>query len=248
MNNVAIELHDVHFSYGHHQILKGVDLKVYSGDFVGVIGVNGSGKSTLIKIIVGLLKPQSGLVKLLGKDLAQFHEWHRIGYLSQKASFFNPSFPATVQEIVRNHFLVQASLSRKLDQSGARAKVERALALTGLSDLRHQMVGELSGGQQQRVFLARVLVSEPEILLLDEPLVGIDAGSQELFCSSLEYFNRELGITVLMVTHNPEPVADLINRLACLEEGHLFVHDSPEEIRHELQPHRHVKQTTFLQP
>jgi len=240
MKDLVVELRDVYFSYGHHQVLKGVSLRVYSGDFVGIIGANGSGKSTLIKIMVGLLKPNSGQVTLFGQDLAHFNQWNRIGYLSQKASFFNPSFPATVEEIVRNHYLVQAPMSHKLDTRLVKSKVEQALSLTGISDLRHALVGELSGGQQQRVFLARVLVTEPEILLLDEPLVGIDSVSQELFCSALQHFNQDFGITVLVVTHNPEPVADMINRLACLEDGHLFLHESPEEIRHELQPHRHV--------
>ncbi len=241
MKRPVIEVLNVFFSYPKKPVLENIELVVNSGDFIGVIGPNGSGKSTLIKLIAGLLKPDRGVIRLLGQEVSEFKEWHRVGYLSQKASAFNPSFPATVQEVVQNHLIVQSRLTGKLTKNQVKDRVERALAMTDLTGLRHRLVGELSGGQQQRVFLARVIANLPEVLLLDEPLVGVDPHSQELFCSALQYFNRQLGVTILMVTHNPEPIADLINRLACLEERRLFIHDDPEEIRHELQPHRHLR-------
>lgn len=230
----VVELQNVSFSYNGRPVLHDINLAVYTGDFMGLIGPNGTGKSTLIRLAVGLLTPHHGEVRLLGKAITRFKDWHRIGYMAQKAAAFNTSFPATVQEIVETHLRAQVRPAGHLDSTTIRKKVKHALELTGMEEFRTSLIGELSGGQQQRVILARVLVSEPEIMFLDEPLAGIDYPSQQLFCSLLQHLNKELSITILMVTHDPTVIAGYINRLACLEQGTLFTHDGQEEIRGEL--------------
>lgn len=234
MSSTVIEMDNVWFAYNQKPILEDISLTIYQGDFMGIVGPNGTGKSTLIRLMVGLLSPSQGRIRLLGQNVSQFKEWHRIGYMPQKATSFNPSFPATVQEIVETHLRVQARSLGRPDGATIKKKVQRALILTGMEGFRNNLIGELSGGQQQRVFLARLLVSEPQVMFLDEPLVGIDTQSQQLFCSMLDCLKKELGITILMVTHDPTSIIDRINRLACLERRQLFIHDSQEDIKQEL--------------
>jgi zinc transport system ATP-binding protein len=234
MSLPVIELTNISFGYNSKPILDDVSLVVERGDFVGVVGSNGTGKSTLIRLALGLLSPARGEIQLLGQNITRFREWHRIGYMAQKVASFNTGFPATVREIVETHLRTQKSPHGTLSRRAIKTRVEQALDLTGMREAGNSLIGELSGGQQQRVFLARVLAGDPEVMFLDEPLVGIDAASQQLFCSILDDYNRERGLTILMVTHDPAHIVDRINRLACLEQGKLFLHESPEEIRQEL--------------
>lgn len=220
----VIELRSVAFAYDRKTILDGADLKVYPSDFLSVVGPNGSGKSTLIKIMLGLLKPQKGKVLLFGQDTNCFNQWHRIGYLSQKATTFNPTFPATVREVVGIHAGTRRGLVKRMTARDWE-RVDAALEKVGLADQKNSLVGRLSGGQQQRVFLARILVNQPEVLLLDEPLVGIDAAAQEYLQSLLEDLHSSQKLTIIMVTHDITYASQTATRLVCIHHHRIFEHN-----------------------
>lgn len=229
----VIEVNNLNFGYDENLILKNITFSVEKGDFMGIIGANGSGKSTLLKILLKILTPQSGEIKLLGEKIENFKEWNKIGYISQKATSFNSSFPATVEEIVGANLFSKVGLFRFLTRKH-REQVLNALEIVGMQDYRTRLIGTLSGGQQQRVFIARVLVSEPEIMFLDEPTIGIDVKSEEAVYCLLARLNRELGLTVVMVTHDISAVTVHANKIACLGGKGLVIHDPKEELTQEI--------------
>lgn len=224
-----IQVNNLNFGYNDKLILKDISFSVEHGDFAGIIGANGSGKSTLIKLLLKILSPLNGEMKLLGEDIDRFKEWYKVGYISQKANSFNSSFPATVEEIVAANLFSKIGLF-KLPQKRHKEQVYQALELVGMQDYGMRLIGNLSGGQQQRVFIARVLVSEPEIMFLDEPTVGIDAKSEEAVYCLLARLNQELGLTVVMVTHDISAITIHANKLICLGENGLFIHNPKEGI------------------
>lgn len=221
--NPVVELRNVTFAYDRKIILDEANLNVYPSDFFSIVGPNGSGKSTLIKIMLGLLKPQKGEALLFGQDTNCFNQWHRLGYLSQKATAFNPTFPGTVREIVGIHAGTKNGLTGRMTGRDWE-KVDAALERVGLADQRNSLVGKLSGGQQQRVFLARILVNQPEILLLDEPLVGIDAEAQESLQHLLEDLHNSQKLTIIMVTHDITYASQTATRLVCIHHQRIFEH------------------------
>src|SRR5256885_3287244 len=168
-----IELRHVSFSYGEELIVKHVDLQVHKGDYLGIIGPNGGGKSTLLKLILGLLIPTEGEILLYGIPLKKFHDRSKIGYVSQRATHIDPHFPITVQEVVTMGRYPKLGLFRFPMQSD-KDKVRNALEEVEMWEFKDRLVGDLSGGQQQRVFIARALAGDPEIIILDEPTVGVD--------------------------------------------------------------------------
>lgn len=219
-----IEVNNLNFGYSERLVLKDISFSVNKGDFLGIIGSNGSGKSTLLKLMLKILNPLSGDINLLGENIASFRKWNKIGYISQKANSFNGSFPATVEEVVQANLFSDIGLF-KLPKKQHKEKVYHALEKVGMQDYGKRLIGNLSGGQQQRVFISRVLVSEPEILFLDEPTVGIDAKSEEAVYCLLARLNKELGLTVVMVTHDIGAITVHANRLICLSENGLFEHN-----------------------
>ena len=166
-------------------------------------------------------------MKLLGTNIDGFNKWDKIGYVSQKANSFNGSFPATVEEVVGANLFSRIGLF-KLPKKKHKEQIYQALEKVGLQDYGQRLIGNLSGGQQQRVFIARVLVSDPEIMFLDEPTVGIDAKSEEAVYCLLARLNQELGLTVVMVTHDISAITVHANKLICLGENGLFIHDPKE--------------------
>src|SRR5690625_2475223 len=168
--------------------------------FMGLVGPNGGGKTTLIKIILGLLKPDNGSIYLLDKPVSQFTDWNQIGFVSQKANAFNKSFPATVYEVVAMGLTAKIGYFKFFTKKH-RKKIMQAVEQVHLSDYLHENIGNLSGGQQQRVFIARALVSEPALLILDEPTVGIDYQNVEHFYKILHELNHQKNMTLLLVTH-----------------------------------------------
>lgn len=221
------DLHRVGFSYGGDPVLHETSLVIRRGDFLGIIGPNGSGKTTLLRILVGLLQPSFGQVRLFGADIRDFTEWQRIGYVPQKAVAFESRFPATVFEVVVSGRSGRAGLLRRFTDVD-RDAAERALDTVGMAAFRDRRIGRLSAGQQQRVFIARALASGPELLLLDEPTVGVDPDAQEQFYSLLRRLNKELGTTLVLVSHDIGVVAQEVTQLACLNRTLVF-HGSPEE-------------------
>ncbi|TYQ16582.1 UNVERIFIED_CONTAM: zinc transport system ATP-binding protein [Acetivibrio alkalicellulosi] len=231
MDNI-IEVLDVGFAYNGNQILNKISFNIPKGTFTGVIGPNGSGKSTLVKLLLDILSPNEGKIKIMGMDVKKFKEWNKIGYISQKVNTFNGAFPATVEEIVRANLYSKIGLFKR-PRKFHKSLVDEALDKVGMLPYKKNLIGKLSGGQQQRVFIARVLVSEPEILILDEPTVGIDAKSEEAVYCLLARLNKELGITIMMVTHDIGAVTVHADRLLCLGDKGLMIHNTDSNLSRE---------------
>lgn len=215
-----IEIDHLSFQYDGVNVLEDISFSIPKGAFLGLVGPNGSGKSTLIKCLLGLQKPSQGSIRLFGKDQRRFKERSKIGYVSQKANSFNSGFPATVFEVVSTGLTSKLGLFRFMNASH-KQKVKEAVEAVGMSEFSNRNIGELSGGQQQRIFIARALVSEPELLILDEPTVGVDAQNVYTFYELLEKLNKEKGITLVLVTHDIGTVSEKVTHVACLNK---FLH------------------------
>jgi zinc transport system ATP-binding protein len=201
-------------------VIEDVDLTVGPGEFVALVGPNGSGKSTLLRVLLGSLRPSTGSVRLLGRPSDRVEDRWRIGYVPQRPSLA-PDVPATVHEIVATGRLARGGWWRPLRETD-HAAVTHALESVDLLDEADRPITQLSGGQQQRVFIARAFASEPELLVLDEPIAGIDAESQRRFRESLVHLIREHGAGVLLVSHELSAVADSIDRVIVLKRRVLF--------------------------
>ncbi len=223
----AIDVNNLSFSYNGKPVIKDFSFSVNKGDFLGIIGANGSGKSTLIKLLVKILEPCGGEIKILGQRISSFKSWNKIGYISQKASSFNSSFPATVEEVVSANMYSKTNIFKKRDIK-IKEEVYNALQKVDMHQYGKSLIGNLSGGQQQRVFIARVLVSRPEIMFLDEPTVGIDAKSEEAVYCLLARLNKELGITIVMVTHDIGAITVHANKLLFLSENGLILQSTED--------------------
>ena len=217
MSQTLIQMNNVSFQYEYTQVLKNISLKVEEGDFLAILGPNGSGKSTLIKLLLGLLKPMAGEVQLFGKSHESFQNREWIGYVSQKSNAFNSGFPATVEEVVKSGLTKKVGLFKKLPKNTNEQVVE-ALASVGMEQFRTRNIGQLSGGQQQRVFIARALISDPQVLIMDEPTVGIDHENVQSFYDMLAKLNEEQNKTIILVTHDVDTVSNRISHVACLNQ------------------------------
>lgn len=232
----ALEIKDLSFSYPDKSILHRLSFDLDKGDFLCVVGTNGTGKSTLLKLILNRLTPTEGSIKILGQYNQKFNDYGLIAYVSQKATSFNRDFPATVEEIVRLGLYPRKrlfSLYNKADKE----LVHNALKRVGMLDYKDKKIGLLSGGQQQRVFIAKALVSDPEIIFLDEPTVGIDVKAVDSICCLLGDLNKS-GITIVMVTHDISSILYHSNKVLMLnEDGHGCVMDSNEFNSHTILSH-----------
>jgi zinc transport system ATP-binding protein len=217
-----ISVQDLSFSYQQQQVISGLSFAVKERDFIGLIGTNGAGKTTLLRMIVGLLKPTSGQIRLFGQDLNKFKAWERIGYVPQKNAF-NTLFPATVREVVLSGLTGRSKLFRKLGKADHQ-KAEDALLAMGINDLKDKRIGELSGGQQQRVFLARALINSPSLLILDEPTVGIDTETQESFFHMIKHMHQHHHMTFLMVSHDLDMIRSYLGEKPAAQNGKLKFH------------------------
>ncbi len=215
-----IEARDVSFAYGSTPIVDGVDLTVGRGEFVALVGPNGSGKSTLLRVLLGVLHPARGSVRLLGSPPSDVADRWRIGYVPQRPTLA-PDVPATVREIVTTGRIARRGWWRTLRGADLDA-VAHAIESVGLADVADQPITQLSGGQQQRAFIARAFAGEPELLVLDEPIAGIDAESQRRFKGSLVHLIAEHGAGVLLVSHELSAVADVIDRVVVLKHKVMF--------------------------
>lgn len=222
-----IEIKHLFYRYEKDIVLDNINLSIPEGSFLAIVGPNGSGKSTLLKLILGLLKPQKGRIQLFGQEISKFKDWQKIGYVSQKANSFNTGFPATVFEVVASGLTKSIGIFKFFKKEDA-AKVDQALEAVGMEPFRRRNIGELSGGQQQRVFIARALVSDPKLLILDEPTVGVDAENVTTFYQMLSDLNRNRGITLLLVTHDIGTISDKVSHVACLNK-HLYFHGETKE-------------------
>ena len=222
-----IELENVCFSYNvNDYVIKDVSLQIHKGDYVGIIGPNGGGKSTLLKLMLGLLTPEKGVVKLFDTPLQNFRDWSKIGYVPQR-THFDMNFPVSVQEVVAMGRYGKRGLfhfPNKEDQE----KTLQALRQVDMLDYKDRQISELSGGQQQRVFIARALVTEPEVIFLDEPTVGVDVKTQQQFYNLLRKLNRELKLTLVLVSHELDVVAHESTELGYINRT-LEYYGNPDE-------------------
>ena len=215
-----VELEDVDFTYGAVLVLEHINLTVEPGDFLGIIGPNGSGKTTLLRIMLGLLPPTRGSVRLFGHPPASFRQWGRLGYVPQKATL-DPSLPVTVHEVVATGLLPSLGLFGRIG-AAERKRIAEVLAQVGMEAHALERIGALSTGQQQRVLIARALVSKPELLILDEPTGGVDPEAQTSFYALLHHLNRERDVTLILVSHDIGVVAKEVTKLACLNRRLVF--------------------------
>lgn len=213
-----IEIKNLGIQYPGIKAIDNVSFSVEENDFLGIIGPNGAGKSTLFSCMLGLNDQYDGTISFFGEDIRKSKKYLKnIGYVPQKP-IFEKNFPATVREVVR------MGLRRGSDEN----KVDRVLQDVWIHELSHKLIGELSGGQQQRVFIAKALVGEPKILILDEPVTGIDTQSTELFYGILRELNKKQKITIIWSSHDLDAVSRLANKVACLDRT-LFFHGISEK-------------------
>lgn len=217
----VIRLSDIRAQYDSNLALKDVTLTVYERDFLGIIGPNGGGKTTLLKVILGLIKPTSGTVEVLGKTPDKTR--HRIGYVPQFADF-DSDFPIQVGDVVTMGCLKYLK-SGKGDLKDCRVRSESVMRQMGVWDLRDRQMGRLSGGEKQRVLIARALVINPDILLLDEPTASVDSQIQATIYETLSQLNETL--TICLVSHDIGVISAYVKTVACLNQQ-LFYHGEKE--------------------
>jgi len=214
----VVEIEHLTVEYPGVKALDDVSFSVNDGDFLGIIGPNGAGKSTLFASILGINTKYKGTIKFFGKDIRKSKEYLKfIGYVPQKP-IFEKNFPATVNDVVR------MGLRKNSDEK----KIDEILQQLWIHELGNRRIGELSGGQQQRVFIAKALVNNPKLLILDEPVTGIDQHSIELFYSILKELNSKQKITIIWSSHDLDAVNKLANHVACLNRT-LFFHGESDE-------------------
>lgn len=216
-----IRIEKLSYRYNSAEVLSDVSFDVKEGDYIGLVGPNGSGKSTLIKLMLGLLVPTAGDVMLFGHPPAEMKYRERIGYLPQKMNFFNPFFPSTVREIVSLGLVSKKKFPKRLE-AGDNKKIGQTLEMLNISDLGNKAIGDLSGGQQQRVFIARALVNDPDLLLLDEPTTALDPETRDNFFELLSRLNREKNVTVVLVTHDTGTIGKYASKLLYIDKEIVF--------------------------
>ncbi|CAB1276695.1 metal ABC transporter ATP-binding protein [Candidatus Nitrosacidococcus tergens] len=210
--NTAISIRDICFSYNGPLVLDHINLEIYSGEFLGIIGPNGGGKSTLLKIILGLLTPLSGYISVLG--LPPKKGKLTIGYVPQHNSFID-NFPITVESVVLQGRLGKTRIIGNYTQKD-REIAQQVMAQVEILGLSKRPLSDLSGGQHQRVLIARALTTEPEILILDEPTAHVDVRLEKDFFRLLQTLNKKM--TIIVVSHDIGFISRYVNRVACLNQ------------------------------
>ena len=213
----VVNIDNVSYGFNSALVLENISFTVDKGDFVGIIGPNGAGKTTLFRSMLGLLEDYQGRITFFGKDIRKNRNiLQKIGYIPQKNST-DQGFPATVEEIVS-----LGITSRRPSKN----KINHAIETVGLFDQKTKRIGELSGGQQQRVLIAKALANEPELLILDEPVTGIDLKTQNKFYVLLKKLNEENKITIIWASHDLDAVKKLANKIACVNRRIFFHGDA----------------------
>ncbi len=223
-----IELNNLSFKYDDTPVLENLSFVVRKGEYLGIIGPNGGGKTTLLRIILGLLHPTNGSVRLFGKDHHDFKERFRIGYVPQRSTQADKGFPATVFEVIKSGRVPRLGFFLGFKKKDIDA-VEHAMAVSGIARYRNTLVDKLSGGERQRVFIARALAGEPDILILDEPTVGVDIGAQKIFYEFLATLNRDHNLTIIFVSHDVDAISKEVKTVLCLNHN-LVCHGFPGDM------------------
>ncbi len=229
MSENIIELKNVSAGYNGNVVVEDINLSVDKNDFLGIIGPNGGGKTTVLRLIVGVLKPKKGEVFVFGKNPVNFtkEERHKIGYVRQERNI-DTNFPVSVLDTILMGLYAGIGPGKKIT-GRHKEKAMQALKKVDMSDFAGSHIGALSGGQKQRVFIARGLVNDPELLILDEPTTGVDARNQETFYLMLYDLKLDLNLTIIMVSHDISMIAKEVNKISCVNHN-IHVHGEPQGV------------------
>lgn len=238
----AVKVRELHVSYHGNEAVRDVTFSIEQGSMVGVIGPNGAGKSTLIKALLGLLTKDKGTISFFGKQLEEVRK--KIAYVPQRSNI-DWTFPITVMDTVLIGTYPSLGLF-KLPKKREKALALESLRKVGLEEYRNRQIGELSGGQQQRVFLARALVQQPELLLLDEPFVGIDVTSEETIVHILKELQQE-GKTIVVVHHDLSKANSYFDQLLLLNKELVKYGDVDIVLNQEVMSRAYAHQLRFLE-
>ncbi|MBU0699170.1 MAG: ABC transporter ATP-binding protein [Proteobacteria bacterium] len=226
---MAVDVNNLNYFYGNFQVLNDLTFSVQRGDFFIIIGPNGSGKTTLMKVIAGILKPQTGRLEILGHSIDQYTRKALARTIAFVPQTLPVDFPFTVTEVVlmgRSPYLGMLGLEQERDLEIAR----QAIAFTGVEHLAHRKLDQLSGGEQQRGFIARAICQEPEVILLDEPTASLDLAHQVRLLDLMEKLKREKGVTVVMVSHDVNLAAMYADSLLLLHKGRIVSRGNPDQV------------------
>jgi zinc transport system ATP-binding protein len=211
----VIEVEALNVKRSGSTIIEDASFQIERGDYVGIVGPNGGGKTTLLEAVLGILPAESGSIRLLGEPIAEFKQWDKLAWCSQQSISFDENFPLSVRELVSLGRVTRGNLGRRLSREDW-SRVDETLRFMGISDISGSRIGRLSGGQKQRVFVAKSIVRNPEVLILDEPVAGVDASAQERFYMKLSDLNSRFGTTILIVSHDLASVFCRMNRVMCV--------------------------------
>lgn len=233
----VLEVRDLTIERSRSIVIESANFEIRRGDYIGMVGPNGGGKTTLLKAMLGIIPFKTGVVRLFGRDIRQFDHWEKIAYLSQNAINFDERFPLSVRELVSLGRIDRSKIGRPMN-SDDREIVDRTMELMGLNELSGKRIGQLSGGQKQRVVLAKSLVREPLLILMDEPVSGVDPETQERFYKKLSDLNLDKDITIIMVSHDLAAVFCRMSHVMCVNR---YVRTSP--ITDDFDPNPLLKET-----
>ncbi len=214
----VIDIKNLKFAYDKNLILKDISLNLKQGEFMAIAGENGSGKSTLIKVLLNELKKNSGSIKLFNTPIEEFNSYDKIGYVPQVNDSSKIAFPITCKEYVLVNLYKEFNIFN-LPSKKSIKKVKNVFTTLDIEDLLDSPFKDLSGGQQQRVMIARSLVTTPDVLILDEPTVGIDHKNKIDFLNLLKHLNKDHNISILIISHEMELIKNYVDRIIYLKEG-----------------------------
>lgn len=207
-----IKVENLSVKYQNIEVLKDISFTIKKGDYIGIVGPNGAGKTTLVKTLMGLIEKSSGNLSILAS---------KIGYLQQKVTINDAKFPANVFEIVRSGLTINKKILKFYGKTDNK-KVIDILQSIGIIDLKNNLIGKLSGGQLQKVLLARALISNPDILILDEPTTALDPGSRENFYNLIKKINEEMNITILLISHDIGSIGTYAKKMIYIDQKMIF--------------------------